>query len=99
MSNETTLDDVLALPGKWREMASRHRKCGPNGAMCGEIRENDADELDALLPALQSAMKDARRLRTMMELGGCPFAETDAAWDSLESLRAAIDAAQEVGRD
>ena len=40
---------------------------------------------------LAAALKDAERYRWLV--GGCRFAETDPAWDTKESLDAAIDAA------
>ena len=58
MSNETKLDDVLALLADWRRF----------GKACANKRDGDqylvcADELEALLPAIKAALEDARRYR------------------------------------
>ena len=66
-----TTKELLALVGKWREMAGRHRECGPNGAMLAEIRERCADELAPIAAALcaevEALRKDAERYRWLRD--------------------------------
>lgn len=57
-----------------------------------ELKINAGRMLLALADAHDSMAKNDARYRWMAQ-GGCPFAETDDAWDSKESLDAAIDAA------
>src|SRR3546814_3497450 len=63
MSNETTLDDVLALEETWRM-----RSEGLSFVMdAEEATDRCADDLEALLPAIKAALEDARRYRRSEE--------------------------------
>src|SRR3546814_6271890 len=101
MSNETTLDDVLALVETWRM-----RSEGLSFVMdAEEATDRCADDLEALLPAIKAALADARRYRWAVEYGSPDDTKRDdEAWDALcrpsskEYIDADTDAAQEVGR-
>ena len=68
-------------------------------AIVAEMRLAHSVTMRQLADRLQSAhdaeVRDARRYRWLRAEGMCPFAETDDAWDSPESLDAAIDRAME----
>lgn len=77
MSNETTLDDVLALVADWRDQAKRLRNEVPNlrdgsDKRFDSARDADcaADELEALLPAIKAALEDARRWQAARQFIG-----------------------------
>lgn len=50
-------------------------------------------ERDSLRAELDRVRQDAERLDWLANRGGCPFAETDPAWDTPEGLRKEIDEA------
>ncbi len=55
------MDHVEVLRGlcaKWRDQARHHLECGPNGSIMAEVREHDADDLDAAIASL-SAQREA----------------------------------------
>ena len=70
----------------WKRISEEHGYlCAPFGAILA---------INALCDEVESLRKDAARYRWIRK-SGCPFAETDEAWESGENLDSAIDKAME----